>query len=541
MRGAKFIHFFLFFISFLFFGYLFFIQCIKFGYYRRISEKTHQKKVILCGSRGNIFDRNGLALATSEPCFSVFCTPQYAKDKKRLATEIALISQRPVFEIKRLLEDNKFFWLEMKVNVEKRDRYLNLNDPSIGYTHDLRRIYTMPDVFGSIIGRCSMDNRGIEGIELYFDEILSGKSGFVVYQKDPSGELFPYYNYPEEDPKPGKDLYLTIDLQLQTILYTQLKECLNQKNAKATSGLIINPRTGEILAMVNISKDGKMRNSAVCDEFEPGSTFKIVGLAFALSNGIKETELFNTNAGKININGHIIHDYKNYGIITLSEAIVHSSNVVMSMLAERFNQDNFLLMTQDFGFTEITGIEFPGEAAGHLAKTKKLNQIEFATLLFGQGITCNLLQLAFAYQAIANNGVLNKPIILSQVRDKKKIVYQTEPLRVRRVVDEDIARRITKILCEVVDEGTGTGAKLDGVRVAGKTGTAQKAVNGQYSTTQITATFVGYFPADNPEYLVALMVDEPQNERWASTIVAPVFKQIAQRICQIRNFEYAFK
>ncbi len=541
MKPARLLHSFLFIVSLTFFGYLFYIQGLKFNHYRRISEKWHQKMEILCGARGNIYDRNGLALATSEPCFSIFCTPRYTRNKDTLAEKLAMISQRPLVEIKELVNEKKFFWVETKVNAEKKDRYLNLNDPSIGVANDLKRIYTMPDAFGSIIGRCSKDNRGIEGIELYFDEILKGKSGFMVYQREATGDAFPYYSYPEKSPEPGSDLYLTIDLQLQTILFTQLKECLKERSGDVASGLVLNPRTGEILAMANVSQTGSIRNNAICDEFEPGSTFKIVTLAFSLINGINEREIFNAEGGKIKINGHTIHDFKDYGSITLAQAIVHSSNVVMAKLSRRFNQRDFLIMVRDFGFTQPSGIEFPGEAKGRLLKRAKLNEIEFATLMFGQGITCNLLQLSFAYQVVANKGVLNRPLIISQIKNGIKVLYQAEPLRIRRVLDEEIAKRITEVLCQVVEAGTGIEAKIEGVRIAGKTGTAQKVVDGKYSEDEIVATFVGYFPAENPEYLIAIMVDNPKKGRWASAITAPVFKRIAHRICQIRNFEYAYK
>ncbi|MEO0142643.1 MAG: penicillin-binding protein 2 [candidate division WOR-3 bacterium] len=541
MKACRVLHSLLFIISLIFFSYLFYIQCLKSTYYRRISEKWHQKMEILCGTRGNIYDRNGVALATSEPCFSVFCTPRYTRDKNTLAEKLAMLSQRPLSELKQLINEKNFFWVETKINTEKKDRYLELKDPSIGVVNDLKRIYTMPDAFGSIIGRCSKDNRGLEGIELYFDEILRGKSGFVVYQREATGDVFPYYSYPEKNPEPGSDLYLTMDLQIQTILFTHLKECLKEKVADVASGLVLNPQTGEILAMANISKSGNFRNSAICDEFEPGSTFKIVALAFSLINGISEKEIFDTEGGKIKINGHTIHDFKDYGAITLERAIVHSSNVVMAKLSRRFNERDFMIMVKDFGFTQLSGIEFPGEITGRLLKRGKLNEIEFATLMFGQGITCNLLQLAFAYQAIANRGVLNKPLIVAQIKKRTKLLYQAEPLKIRRVLDEDIAKRITNILCQVVEAGTGVEAKIEGMRIAGKTGTAQKVVDGKYSENEIVATFVGYFPADNPEYLIAIMIDNPQKGQWASTITAPVFKQIAHRICQIRNFEYAYK
>ncbi|MCX7994593.1 MAG: penicillin-binding protein 2 [candidate division WOR-3 bacterium] len=541
MKKIKIYNLCLFLLSFVFFTYIFFIQCLKNKHYQDIARREHQKKVILYGSRGNIFDRNGISLAISEPCFSIFCTPVYSPNKERLAKRIAEISGRSLSEIKTLISRNRFFWIERKINLKKRDEYLNLNDPSIGYTHDLNRIYNMPEVFSSIIGKCSVDNRGLEGLELFFDEILTGKSGFIVYQKEPDGDIFPYYRYPEREPISGHDLYLTVDFQLQTILYSNLKECLENEDARCTAGLILNPKTGELLALVNISKSNNARNLIICDEFEPGSTFKLLGLVYALQNGIKDSEKFNTYGGKIKIDGHTINDNKDFGILTLRGAIAHSSNVVMAELSKRFDKENFLLLIRDFGFTQPTGIELPGESKGRLMKQKNLNNIEFATLLFGQGITCNLLQLALAYQAIANGGILQKPYVIKKIMDGNRILYEAKPLKIRQVVDEGTAHMVTSILCSVIEEGSGIEAKIDGMRIAGKTGTAQKVVNGKYSNSAVITTFIGYFPAEEPEYLVALLVDEPKKGMWAGTVIAPVFKKIAQSICQATNLQYATK
>lgn len=540
MKRIKLFNGLLFLCSFSFFSYLFYIQCIKHRYYTNIAQQEHQKKIILCATRGNIYDRNGLALATSEACYSIFCTPRYIRNKN-LARELATISQKPVEDIKNLIAKNNFFWVEIKVALEKKDRYLRINDPGIGFAHDLNRHYNMPEIFSSLIGKCSIDNQGIEGLESYFNDILSGKSGFVVYQKEPTGEIFPYYNYPEVKPEPGQDIYLTVDLQLQTILYANLKDYLVKEEAKLAAGLIINPKTGEILALVNIAEDGDQRNHIICDEFEPGSTFKLLTLTYALLTGYKEKDIINTEGGKIKVGGWTIHDYKNYGLITLRQAIAHSSNVAMVKLSKKFDRENFFLLIRDFGFTQPTGIEFPGETKGRLAEPKEMNEVEFANLVFGQGITCNFLQLSFAYQTIANEGILNKPLIIRETRGKNKISYEARPLRVRRVVDRDIAERVTDVLCSVVEQGSGKEAKLEDIKIAGKTGTAQKVVDGQYSNSQVITTFIGYFPAEEPEYLIALMIDGPKKSRWASTITAPIFKSIVQSICQMSAVRYAVK
>ncbi len=541
MKNAKLLNLFLFSVGIIFFIYVFYIQCIKNSYYIDKARSQHEKKMVLIGARGNIYDRNGLPLATSHPCFSIFCTPRYSDAPERLAEKLSLISGRPEREFRKLIEQNRFFWVDKRISARERDVYLAINDPSIGYAHDIDRQYNMPEVFSSLIGKCGYDNRGIEGMEIQLDKILSGRSGFMTYQKDPTGETFPYYNYPEKNPVPGKDVYLTIDFQLQAVLHTILKEAVIEENAKAASGLIVDPATGEILALVNIDENGGERNRIICDEFEPGSTFKIVPLTFALLNGHRENELIDTEGGKLKVRGHTINDYRDYGVVTLKKAIAHSSNVAMAKIASGFDRNDFFVIARDFGFGQLTGIELPGEVKGRLPLPAKINDIDFATVVFGQGLTVNMLQLAFAYQSIANRGVLNKPIIVKEIRDNDKISYRNRALRIRRVIDANMAQRVTDLLCAVVEEGSGAEAAIKGVRVAGKTGTAQKVIDGTYSNKTIITTFIGFFPADDPDFLIAILLDEPKKGSWASTNAAPIFRRVGQCVFQMNGHQYAVK
>jgi cell division protein FtsI/penicillin-binding protein 2 len=541
MIRTKALNFLLFLISVVFFSYLFYIQCFKHNYYEKRAKQQHEKKFVLLGSRGNIYDRNGIPIATSEQCFSVFCTPRYAINADRLASELAQIAGKSRNLIRQQIAGGEFFWIEMKVDQKQRDRYLAIDDPSIGFTYDLNRRYNMPEIFASLIGKCDSDNRGIEGLEMQFDDVLSGESGYEIYQKDPAGEIFPYHNHPEKAPQSGSNMYLTIDLELQAVLYDKLKDCMERENAQSACGVIVEPKTGNILAIVNVGHNGDHRNHVICDEFEPGSTFKLVPLTFALLNGAQEGDIIDTETGKIRVHGHMINDYRNYGVVTLKQAIAHSSNVAMVKLSKKFDREAFLLLVRDFGFGEMTGIEYPGETPGRVPYDGRINDVEFATFVFGQGLTVNLLQLAMSYQAIANGGVLCKPEIVQEITDKTRTVREATPLRIRRVVDENMAHRVTDVLCAVVKEGSGTAAAFNGMKIAGKTGTAQKVVDGRYSNTSIIATFVGYFPADEPEYLIMLMIDEPRGGYWASTIVAPVFREVAQSVYQMNSHHYAAK
>jgi cell division protein FtsI/penicillin-binding protein 2 len=541
VKRAKLFNFLIFFFSFVFFSYLFYIQCVKHSYYDQKAKSQHEKKFVLLGSRGNIYDRNGIPLAVSQQCFSIFCTPRYSSHKHALIDNLAVISGRARNSIESFFNKGQFFWIENKVDLKKRNKYMELGDAGIGYTHDLTRQYNMPEAFASIIGKCGSDNRGIEGIELQFNDILSGKSGFAIYQKDPTGDVFPYHNHPERNPLPGQDVYLTIDYQLQAILYANLKQAMAAEDAKHAAGLIIEPSSGEILAMVNVGPQGDYRNHIVCDEFEPGSTFKVITMTYALIQGFSENDIIDTEGGTLKVHGHTIHDYRDYGTVTLEQAIAHSSNVAMVKISKEFDRRDFFLLMRDFGLGQFSGVEFLGENKGRIPDADDINDVEFATVVFGQGLTVNLLQLAFSYQAIANKGVLNKPVIVREIRDEDKVVYRSGTLRIRRVVAEEIAERVTNMLCSVIEDGSGVEAAIEGLKIAGKTGTAQKVINGKYSNTSIITTFIGYFPADEPEYLIAIMFDEPKHGLWASTIAAPVFKNVAQSIYQISTQHYAAK
>lgn len=539
MKRQKFLNFMLFFVSFIFFSYIFYIQVICHAHYQGRAKNQHEKKFVLFGSRGNIFDRNGLPLATSNQCFSIFCTPRYTINKTRLVRELSILSNASEYTIHKQVEKGTFFWVERKVDLKKRDQYLEIDDPSVGYTYDLKRHYNMPEIFSSILGTCGSDNRGIEGLELQLNDVLSGEEGFAVYQRDPTGDLIPYHNNPEKEPLSGKDVYLTIDLQIQSILAANLQAALHSEDAHHASGVVIQPQTGEILALVNVGSNGDSRNHIVCDEFEPGSTFKLLTLTYALLHGASEQQTIDTEGGTCKIHGHTIHDYRNYGTVTLTEAIAHSSNVAMVKIAKDFDREEFCMLIRDFGFGEYTGIELPGEVRGRIPEHSDINDVEIATLVFGQGLTVNLLQLAYAYQVIANKGVLNRPVLIKEIRDGTRTVYESDPLRIRRVLTKDMAARLTDVLCSVVEKGSGQGASMEGVRIAAKTGTSQKVINGTYSNTAIITTFIGFFPADSPDYLIAILLDEPKKGLWASTIAAPIFKKIAQSIYQRNAYQYA--
>ncbi|HID31976.1 MAG TPA: penicillin-binding protein 2, partial [bacterium (Candidatus Stahlbacteria)] len=284
------------------------------------------------------------------------------------------------------------------------------------------------------------------------------------------------------------------------------------------------PQSGKILAMVNVN-GGSCHNSVVSDEFEPGSTFKIVTLASALIEGLNLDEKIDVSGGKIKIYGHTIHDFRDYGILNLKGVFVHSSNVGAVKIGKRIRPGIFFQTARSLGFGNLTGILLPGEAKGKIYRPAEMGRMRYANNCFGQGVTVTLLQLTNSYAAIASGGRLYRPMIVEEIRESKR-VYAFKPFLIRRVLNLDICEKIKEVLAAVVDTGTGKLARNEVFKICGKTGTAQKAGVGGYLPDRIITSFCGFFPKDDPQYVVGIMLDEPDVGKWASQITAPIFGTI---------------
>ncbi|MGH7772596.1 MAG: penicillin-binding protein, partial [Candidatus Binatia bacterium] len=381
--------------------------------------------------------------------------------------------------------------------------------------------------------------------ELHYDAYIRGETGSPVIERDALGRRVLAQGVEELQIPPGADIHLTLDTSIQHLAEKQLEAAVVKFRAKSGIAVVVEPFTGEILAIANHpffnpnnfarQSSQQWRNRAVMDSFEPGSTFKTILAAAALEEGVVGKEdIFYCESGRYSFAGKIIHDSHEYGWLPFYKIIQHSSNIGATKVAEKLKKERYFRYIEGFGFGRLTGIDMPGEASGVVRPPDSWSLIDLATHAFGQGIATTPIQLVMAYGAIANGGFLMRPFVVRRVVSPEgKVVLENQPRVVRRVVSEKTARLLTSILKGVVgDGGTGVMAGVEGFEVAGKTGTAQKPdlARGGYAAKKRVASFIGFVPADDPRLVLLVMVDEPEVNVYGGVVAAPVFRNIARGV-----------
>jgi len=479
----------------------------------------------------------------------------YAADPKmvddggrKVAEEFSRVFGKPRrYYLDRLKSERRFVWLERLVPPEIAKRLRRECLEGIVELKEPKRLYHCDEVAGQLIGFTNIDNKGLSGLELQFERQLCGNDGYVVLQKDGLGNRKPSVDYPRVEPTPGANLILTIDLMVQSIAEEELERGVDSNNADGGLVAIMNPKTGEILALAQFPRvnpndvshcdirDQRLR--AVTDLFEPGSVFKLVTASAALESGqVKPDQKFFAENGKYKVplrNGRsrIITDTHKYGWITFQEAMEFSSNIVMAKVSDIIGRERLYRKAKEFGFGSPTGIEVPGEIRGELKKPSAWSATTLNTMAYGYEVGVTPIQILAAYGAVANGGFLLKPYIVKKiVTSNDETIQETKPERVRRVISDQVARTLTQFFEGVVEHGTATAAKIDGVRIAGKTGTSRKHIGG-YQTGSYTASFVGFFPAEDPQIVCLVMIDNPRRgSYYGGQVSAPIFRSIAERI-----------
>ncbi len=432
------------------------------------------------------------------------------------------------------------------------DRKLRAIAFSIFEENKFKREYPYKEICAPLIGFVGEDGRGLEGIEYYYDKILSGEKGYEILYRTRNGKLI---NLPElkvKRAKAGKDIVLTIDMDFQEISYRNLKEFIKFYNAERGFVIIMNPKNAEILALASYpSYDPyKKPNTFLSDYrclpitylYEPGSVFKIVAYAtFVKEKKYKDIYKVDVTPGSLIIKGVEIHDpedflRKNY-IISPEEVIIHSSNIGISKIALLLPSKKIYETALLMGFGIKTGIDFPGEEVGKLKNYKEWDEIYKCTFSFGQGIFVNGIQIAIAYAQFANGGYLLQPYILKEIIDGKKVKFKSSPKIIRKVFDEEELKIIKNTLKRVVEGGSGMRAKFGNISICGKTGTAEKYDQNirDYNPYKATMSFIGFFPEEDPKYLIYVLIDEPKKGRFASEIAVPLWKKIAEEIYEIEK------
>lgn len=518
------------------------------------AERQQERVVKLKPKRGTIYDRMGRELAVSLDVDSVYGVPSGIDNPRHLAKQLSLILRKDRRGIeKQLAGDRKFVWLSRKVGPDRAEKIRELGSKEIGLRPEARRFYPKKTLAGPVLGFLGVDNEGLEGLELAYDKSLRGASGWVVAEKDAMGRtVFPGGSgLRYQLPKPGHDILLTIDEVIQHIAEKELDAVLASSRAQGGLCLVMNPQTGEVLALsVRAAANGKLafnpneprrskpeawRNRVVTDMFEPGSIFKPFLAAAALEERVVHPlENFDCSAGKIKIaGGRAIKDAHEHGVLSFTDVIAESSNVGTIMVALRLGKERFARYITAFGFGKKTGIDVPGEIAGQIKDPQLWSGVSIGSIAIGQEIGVTPIQMASAYCALANGGMLMKPYVVSEIIDHDgEEGKKFEPEPVGRVISEETSAKINKMLQRVIEIGTGRKARPAGYTAAGKTGTAQKIdpTTGKYSKNEFISSFAGFAPASSPKIVVLVMVDSPEGaDHFGGSVAGPVFKAVVEQ------------
>jgi cell division protein FtsI (penicillin-binding protein 3) len=520
-------------------------RAVKLQVLQRVQLTRHgndqwRRYVELRPRRGAITDRSGLTLAASADAPSIAASPAALRELSpaelsRLALALAL---DPGALEKKARRASKFVWLKRHVSPAEAKAVQGLE--GVGVFKEARRYYTSRSLASQLVGFVDDDGAGLEGIELAFNEVLQGDVARVSSVRDARGHAVLYEAPVPEAMLAGARVELAIDAGLQLAAEQALARAVAQARAAAGMLVAMDPRTGEVLALANAPtfnpnlprKGGLLRNRAVLDSFEPGSTFKIFTIAGALDAGVLQPgDTIDCEKGSYQVGGHRIHDHRALGWASPSHIVITSSNIGAAKIGARLGRERLQKTLLAFGFGEKSGTELPGEPRGAVPFPKA--DIVLATMSFGQGVTATPLQITFAAAAVANGGMLMKPILVRRVVDPLTgaVLSQTEPTPVRRAVTRESAAVLTSWLEGVISDPDGTGkrARLEGWRAAGKTGTAQKAdpVTRRYSVDKRFSSFVGFAPADAPRIVIGVFIDEPKGDVYGGDVAAPAFREVA--------------
>ena len=485
----------------------------------RIAREQQTRTVVLTAERGAILDRNGSELAVGKPAQTVFATP-YLLDEPKVAAHalcraLHITGKKDRRALEKALARTKsgsgFAYVARKVAPEAAKAALALDLPGVGAYDEEKRSYPTKGLAAQVLGFVGTDDQGLSGIEFLFEKQLAGISGTETIVRDPAGR--PLRTVRQTRAVPGSDVRLTLDAEIQNTAEDVLEKTVRTASAKAATAIVVDPHTGEILAMANVTKNGfhgfgkdlaAQRNRAVADVYEPGSIFKLVTIAGALADGLVRPDTKFTLPPSIHVADREIHDAEARGTVTYSvtQILEHSSNVGAVTIGKRMHKEGLSKWVEAFGFGSPTGVQFPVEEQGIVPPIKDWSGSSIGNIPMGQGIAVTALQMAAAFSTVANNGMAVKPRLVAQVGTE---VY--DQVEKHRVISAHVAREVRSMLALAVAEGTGQKAQIPGYEVAGKTGTAEIPLPGGYAKGIYVASFIGMVPADHPKLVVLVAVD----------------------------------
>jgi cell division protein FtsI/penicillin-binding protein 2 len=511
------------------------LQGVQASTLEQMASRQHQATTEIPAGRGTIFDRTGEPLAIGEQATTIYADPRSVKDPRRVALAAAKALGLDAEKLYPLLADRSrhFVYVKRKADPTKAVELEKLKLRGLGFYSEELRYYPQRGVAAHVLGYAGVDNQGLEGLERSLDRSLRGRAGAQTTVTDPAGRVIDVISTKPE--RPGEDVFLTIDHRIQANAETILREAVKRWGAKGGNAIVLDPRNGAVLAMAvapgfDANKFGsasadRRRNRAVTDVYEPGSTFKVVTVAAALSEKIVAPTTPFTLATSIRVADRIIHEHEPRPTqrMTVAQILSQSSNVGTITLAQMLGRPRVESWIDRFGFGKSTGVDAPGESRGLLPGYWSGSTI--GNVPIGQGIGVTPIQMAAAYATIANGGVRHVPHLVERVGNE-----WTSRTKGRRVISKTVSAQMMAMLRDVVsaEGGTGAAAAVPGYTVAGKTGTAAKPVPGGYSTSRYVASFVGVVPAKDPRLVVLVSIDEPRGAIWGGVVAAPAFAEIAR-------------
>jgi cell division protein FtsI/penicillin-binding protein 2 len=511
------------------------LQGVQASTLERIAARQQEDTTEIPAGRGTIFDRTGEPLAIGEQATTIYADPRRVTSPRRVAVAAAKVLGLDANKLYPLLADRSrhFVYLQRKGDPAKAAKLEQLDLDGLGFYPEEMRFYPQRSVAAHVLGFAGVDNDGLDGLERSLDKPLAGKPGSQTTVTDPAGRVIDVISTKPE--RAGDDVFLTIDHRIQADAESVLRQTVTRWNAKGGTAIVLDPRTGAILAMAvapvfdankfSSTSAARRRNRAVTDLYEPGSTFKVVTVAAALSEKLVTPRTAFTLASSIRVADRIIHEHEPRPTqrMTVAQILAQSSNIGTITLAELLGRSRVESWIDRFGFGKQTGIDAPGESRGLLPSYWSGSTI--GNVPIGQGIGVTAIQMASAYGAIANGGILHTPRLVERVGTKVHRMSKS-----RRVISKTVSAQMMAMLRDVVsaEGGTGALAAVPGYTVAGKTGTAAKPIPGGYSTSRYVASFVGVVPAKDPKLVVLVSVDEPRGAIWGGVVAAPAFSEIAR-------------
>ncbi|MFZ3215503.1 MAG: penicillin-binding transpeptidase domain-containing protein [Candidatus Acidiferrales bacterium] len=513
-----------------------------FCYSEYFAKAQHQQQRIfeISPMRGVIYDRKGRELAVSIPMDSLFADPTDIKDPEMVARLLARVLDVPAEDLQaKINEASKPVRLAKKLSPETVERIDEMNLQGVFFEKENRRVYPEHELLAHVLGWVDTDEKGMGGIEHELDKEIRGRPGRVMLMADGKRR---FYDRRESAADPGASVVLTIDETIQYIAEKELAQVMQESHAKSGTVVVQDPANGALLAVANYPTfdsndagkfpDDVRMDRAVTAAYEPGSTFKIITMTGAIENGVTNPdELVDCQMGSIVVAGRLIHDHKPYGVLSVRDVLANSSDVGTIKIALRLGAAKFYDVIRQFGFGQLTGIELPGENRGLLRPVENWTASSIGSVAIGQEVSATPVQIVSAISAIANGGTLYRPHLVQEIRGDTPMALPARP-EPQQATDARTAATLREMMEDVVLDGTGVPAKLDGYTAAGKSGTAQKIdpATGRYSPTQYVASFVGFAPVNEPAVTILVMLDSPVGQHMGGNLGGPVFKRIAEQV-----------